>query len=199
MCTSHITIAHIIRVSLYRSLGQALVCCDGIASHLQVRKPVLQEADAPLHKTIGIECLFSCRRLQLLWGLHHTISVMPMLWLMSLKVCTAMVHKGGARLARLTLGKSTTLFTPYDLASATASSRPCLQPSLSTPGMEAMGMFCSPSWMKTGRMRCAGDIVVSEMAPLILGLRLFLLGLEGRSCKCEKDTAVSAQQDSSCL
>ena len=47
-------------------------------------------------------------------------------------------------------------------------------------------MFCSPSWMKTGRMRFAGDILVSEMAPLILGLRLFLLGLDGKSCVCAR-------------
>lgn len=43
-------------------------------------------------------------------------------------------------------------------------------------------MFCSPSWMKTGRIRFAGEMDVSEMAPLMLGLRLFLLGLDGRSC-----------------
>ena len=40
--------------------------------------------------------------------------------------------------------------------------------------------------MKTGRMRFAGDILVSEMAPLILGLRLFLLGLDGKSCVCAR-------------
>ena len=35
-------------------------------------------------------------------------------------------------------------------------------------------------------MRFAGDILVSEMAPLILGLRLFLLGLDGKSCICAR-------------
>ena len=63
------------------------------------------------------------------------------------------------------------------------SMRPCLQPSLSTPGMELMGMFFSPSWMNTGRIRFAGEMCVSEMAPLMLGLRLFLLGLDRRSCR----------------
>lgn len=79
----------------------------------------------------------------------------------------------------------------------TESSRPCLQPSLSTPDMEAMGIFCSPSWMKTGRMRFAGEILVSEMAPLILGLRLFLLGLDGNSCICAevKGQAGAAEAD----
>ena len=79
------------------------------------------------------------------------------------------------------MGNSTTLFTPWALASVTESSRPCLQPSLSTPGIEAMGIFCSPSWMKTGRIRFAGEMVVSDIASLMLGLRLLRLGLDGRS------------------
>ncbi len=45
-----------------------------------------------------------------------------------------------------------------------------------------MGIFCSPSWMKTGRIMFAGEMVVSEMASRMLGLRLFLLGLDGKSC-----------------
>lgn len=79
-----------------------------------------------------------------------------------------------------TLGKMTTWLTPLDLASRTASMRPCLQPSRLTPGIEEIGLFFSPSCTKTGRMRFAGDMCVSEKACLTVGLRLFLLGREGK-------------------
>ena len=76
----------------------------------------------------------------------------------------------------------TTWLTPFDLASLTESSRPCRQPSRSTPGIDEMGLFFSPSCTKTGRIRLAGDMCVSENACLIVGLRLFLLGRDGRFC-----------------
>lgn len=93
--------------------------------------------------------------------------------------------RGGCEgmLGGCTLGKRTTLLTPTERASATASKRPCLHPSRSTPGMESIGMFLSPSCMKTGRMRLEGVMKVSEIAPRIVGLRRLRLGLDKMSCK----------------
>lgn len=84
------------------------------------------------------------------------------------------------------MGKRTTLLTPYERASATASSRPWRQPRRATPGMEAMGTSCSPSWTNTGRMRLLGERCVSEMAPRIVGLLLLRRGLDAMSCPQKK-------------
>ena len=86
-------------------------------------------------------------------------------------------------LGRLTLGKMTTWLTPSDRASATFSSSPWRQPRRSTPGMEAMGTFCSPSCTKTGRIRFAGDMCVSLMACRKAPLRRLRRGRDGRSCR----------------
>ena len=37
--------------------------------------------------------------------------------------------------------------------------------------------------MNTGRIKFEGLMLVSENAPLTVGLRLFLLGLDGKSCR----------------
>jgi len=83
---------------------------------------------------------------------------------------------------RLTLGKMTTWLTPSERASATFSSSPWRQPRRSTPGMEAMGRFCSPSCTKTGRIRFAGEMWVSLMAARKAPLRRLRRGRDGRSC-----------------
>ncbi len=83
---------------------------------------------------------------------------------------------------RLTLGKMTTWLTPSERASATFSSSPWRQPRRSTPGMEAMGRFCSPSCTKTGRIRFAGEMWVSLMACRKAPLRRLRRGRDGRSC-----------------
>lgn len=88
-----------------------------------------------------------------------------------------MVHRRDRR----TLGNSTTLLTPTKRASATESNRPWRQPRRSTPGIEAIGRFCSPSWTNTGRMRLCGDICVSEMAPRMVGLRRLRRGRDAKS------------------
>jgi len=81
------------------------------------------------------------------------------------------------------LGNSTTLLTPTERASATESSSPWRQPRRSTPGMDAIGRFCSPSWMNTGRMRLAGAMCVSETAPRMVGLRRLRRGRDGSTCR----------------
>ena len=91
--------------------------------------------------------------------------------------------KKRASAQRGTFGNRTTLLTPYERASDTASSRPWRQPRRATLGMEAMGMSCLPSWMNTGRMRLLGEMCVSEMAPRMVGLRLLRLGRDAMSCR----------------
>jgi hypothetical protein len=81
-----------------------------------------------------------------------------------------------------TFGNNTTLLTPTERASATASRRPCLHPNLSTPGIESIGIFFSPSCMNTGKIRLAGVMKVSDIAPRMVGLRRLRLGRDKMSC-----------------
>ena len=58
----------------------------------------------------------------------------------------------------------TTWLTPRERASRTVSTSPLRQVRRLTPGMEAMGSFLSPSCTKTGRMKFAGEMCVSDIA-----------------------------------
>lgn len=85
-------------------------------------------------------------------------------------------------LQQFTLGKMTTWLTPLERASRTVSTSPFRQFRRYTPGMEAMGSFFSPSCTKTGRMKFAGEMCVSEMALRIVPDRRLRRGREGMSC-----------------
>jgi len=59
---------------------------------------------------------------------------------------------------------------------------PWRQPRRLTPGMLRMGSFFSPSCTKTGRMKFAGEMCVSDIAPRIVPDRRLRRGRDGMSC-----------------